>query len=183
MGKEFNSPDMNAITSNGIIAYRVAIENLARNFSTKVFGNASASHAAIVMGNIFKTSNKAIKIFSGNFNGAISDNPYYLDGLKSFLDKGRELDIIFENEPNRDSKALGLIKASNNCNISIKKLNKTAKVSSLEHFIIGDGKMFRLETSKENYEAICSFNNPDSVKKLEAIYARLQLQSSFCGAE
>lgn len=181
MGKEINPIEMNkSYLMNDVIAYRIAIENLAKNSSSSLFENSGPSHAAIVMGNIFKNSNKSVKIFAGDFNGAVSDNPYYLEGLKSYLAKGKPIQIIFENNPNPESKALELIKLSTNGNISVKKLRSDATISQKKHFVIGDDKMFRLETSKKDYEALCSFNQPDFVKKLESVYSELLAQSDYC---
>jgi len=154
--------------------YKAAIENLATSKSSYVFENGGAVHGAIVMGNIFKSASDNVKIFCGDFNGDVSDNPYYLNSLKCYLNKKRPLTVIFENEPNSNSKALKLIKESECLDlVTINRLN--SKIDDLidVHFTIADGRMFRIETSKNNYKAVCSFNSPEIVSTFEKRFQEL----------
>jgi len=158
-------------------AYKIAIENLAKNNSQSTFGNSGPEHAAIVMGNIFKNATKHIKLFAKDFNGAVSDNPYYLESLKLYLETEKPLTIIFEDEPNPNSKALALIRSFNSNRVAIRKIKNGVKLKKEDNFAISDDRMFRLEYSKDDYKAVCSYNNPDFVRILEDIYTDLINQS------
>lgn len=155
-------------------AYKVAIENLARFKDTSIFNNSAPEHAAIVLGNIFQNATRHVKIFAGNFNGAVSNNQYYLDSLKQYLDRKLPVSIIFEKEPNPNSLALALLKEYKNTNrISIRKISEGKTLIHNKHFTIADGRMFRLETCSENYQAQCSFNNPDVTNVLDSEFSAL----------
>lgn len=167
-----------------IEAYRIAIENLAKNNDSSTFNNSGPDHAAIVLGNIFKNSNHCVNIVAGDFNGIVSDNEYYLNALRNYLNKNKPLNIIFENEPNKDSLALALLRKymlSASSQITIRRFKMTDGLEQPPvHFTVGDNKMFRLETSKEDCTAMCSFNNIGFSKKLDDFFSTLiQFSSNY----
>jgi hypothetical protein len=158
-----------------IDAYRIAIENLAKLKADTLFKNSGSSHAAIVLGNIFKSSNDSVKMIAKDFNGEVSGNPYYIEALTGFLKSNKSITIIFEGSPNPDSKALSLLnqyRLSKPAHISLRVINKPLQVSP-PNFTIGDNSMFRYETNKEVYTALCSFNDKDFVAKLDGIFNSL----------
>lgn len=167
-------PEVEEIIPDAILdseVYKKAIENLAANKDPHIFDNANPEHAAIVLGNILKNSNEKVQIFAGDFNGNVSDNEYYLVNLTTYLNKNKPLYIIFENQPNPDSLALKLIKQyPTNPNISIFILKEDTGLHKYPHFTIGDGRMFRMETEKKQYKAICSFNNKEIVQAFEKTF-------------
>jgi hypothetical protein len=173
--------DTNNVDSLATEAYRIAIENLAKNNDPSVFNNSEPAHAAIVLGNIFKNSNNSVKIFAKDFNGKVSDNDYYTTYLKSYLDKNKPITVVFEEVPKPTSKALALLqkyKCIKDSNISIKVLTENSPLKSSPNFTVGDNKMFRVETSKEDYTAVCSFNNIEFCSELESLYKKLEESSN-----
>ena len=176
-----DDPSVNEFSTDDYEAYQLAIENLALLKDQYVFENSGPVHAAIVMGNIFRTAKKGIKVYAGDFNGRVSDNPYYLEWLEVYLTKNLPLTVIFENEPNAKSKALSIIRKHQkdrfNNSIIIKKLQKKAPFP--EHFTIADGRMFRIETSTSNFKAVCSFNNSEIVNSFEERFKGLEKDSAI----
>ncbi|MBK7359513.1 MAG: hypothetical protein IPI96_09795 [Saprospiraceae bacterium] len=154
----------------------MALENLVQMQDPEVFENSTAEHALIVFGTIFKNCNSKLKVFADRFTGRVSNQKFFLKSLEEFLLKeGSSLDIIFENEPNQDSLALKLINGFKG-KVNTYRLNP--KGFSHEYpnkpgyFLIGDGKMFRLQKleNQEKYNAFCSFNNPKIANSLENIF-------------
>ncbi len=160
--------------------YQLAIENLAKQKDPYLFENTGPFHAAVVMGNIFETATKYVNIFAGDFNGAVSDKAVYLDGLGNYLERKKPLSIIFEREPNPNSLALQLIRkyARVNNNIDIRILNEDKDGNEQGHFTIADDRMFRYEKSKDEYKALCSFNNISVVETLETKFSELLQKST-----
>ena len=160
-------------------SYKINIENLARIKDSKIFNNSDPAHAAIVLGNIMNTANFDLKIFAGNFNGAVSDHDYYLTALDGYLKRKLPLTIIFEKDPNPKSLALALLDrySDNNSNLSVRKIKADINVSNNLHFTIADSRMFRLERSSENYQARCSFNNRTVAGLLESEFSALHYAS------
>lgn len=148
-----------------------------RNVSIQ-FNNKGKDHAILVMSKIFESSFKKIKIFARDFNGDISNNELYLESLKHFLDKKQDssIDVIFESDPNNNSKALGLLKSIQKINpdkVSIKKACANS-LSEFKEYLVNDEKMihfaigddidkgfnkYRCETDTQNYIAILNFDD------------------------
>lgn len=157
-------------------AYKLAIENLALSNNVSEFSNKGPIHASIVFGNIFKTAQKSVKIFTGNFSGHISDKPYYLENLRLFLTKNIPICVIFQHTPNDKSLTLSLLKEFPKNNISLWELNNHKEIFNY-HFTTADRRMYRIETSPTDFEAECSFNDPSTAEALEDIFAKLLMHS------
>lgn len=158
-------------------SYRIAIENLANTQDGKIFENSGNIHAAIVLGNIFRQAREYVKLYTGALHSDISNEPYYLKYLKQYLNKKGKLEIVFENEPDENSKAFSLIVQEMNdprANITLKKLTQSviSENSKFNHFAIADDMMFRVE-EKNGYTAFCSFNNKETVEVLSNWFSEI----------
>lgn len=151
-------------------AYQLAIENLAATRNTAKFDNKGSIHASIVFGNMFKTAETDVKIYTGSLSGEVSDLKYYQDNMKSLLQRDIPVSIIFQNEPNWNSCTLSLFKEYPKNNISLWRLNDASNGFFPNHFAIADKRMYRFETSTENFMATCSFNNPLVAEKLDTVF-------------
>ena len=145
-----------------IDGYKDFVEDLAKKGEDKVFFNSGPIHASIVMSRIFKYSTNTIRIFSGGFHGAVSNDSEYLCELDSFLSRGGKVKVLVENyNSNNNSKIYKILsKYFNTGQIEIKKT--TARVNSGGspiHFTIGDDRMLRLETNVNDFKAQVNFNN------------------------
>jgi len=152
--------------------YNKAISSLANTKDKMVFSNGGAAHAACVMSNIFKTSEKSIQIFAGNLNGDISNDPSYMKELESFINRGGQISLLLENKPEGSvSKAFNLLNVFSNLSPDKIKIKFTKQCLTDDsgkriHFTVGDSRMYRFETDTEKYTAICSFNNENTAKML-----------------
>src|SRR5260221_14694704 len=153
-------------------AYRIAIENLAVGSDNSVFENSSPAHGAIVLANILRKSDKEVKVFTGTLDSSVCNYQYYLEALKYYLDRKKPLTIIFENDYDVNSLAFKMVKEYQKENDKIE-VRKLINSTSVPHFTISDHKMLRVETSKTNFTAYCSFNSPSLVEPLENIYSTL----------
>lgn len=147
------------------------VDELAKNREDKVFFNSGPIHASIVMSRIFKYSNNIIRIFSGGFNGTVSNDKEYLYYLESFLKKGGKLKILVEDyNSNSKSKIYEILKQPKYINqIEIKQTS--SRVNSVDidtketnpiHFTIGDENSIRIETNPKNYTAEVNFKSNDA---------------------
>ncbi len=157
-----NSNDENLTT------YQLAIEKLAKLKSEEIFSNEGPEHAAFVMGNIFINAQSKVRIFAGDFNGDVSNNAYYIDGLQKFLNKNcSNLTVIFEKSPNTNSTAYKILTSPKfHKKVELRILGNEIDSKAPFHFAVGDSNMFRIETDTEKYTAICSFNNQENSEKL-----------------
>jgi hypothetical protein len=162
--------------------YQKAIESVIKSNSSTILKSSGSQHASIVTAKILQNSKSSVKIITGNFSGVVSDSNIYLEALKGYLERGQNLEILLTNFPNLNSLAYNLIIESKkiNSNIQIKPLTsdglKFLRESSFDdselHFVIGDDKMFRLESDRNSYSSYCSFNDTKIVKKLQAIFEK-----------
>ncbi len=149
-------------------AYILAIEQLAYFQDNRDFNNSSPNHAAIVMGNIFRTAVVDVKMFIGNLDEEVYDNEYYIKYLGLYLKRNLPLTLIFEDFSNKKSKALELIRETKNEQIFLYRLKlSTQDFKQIEHFSIGDGRMYRLEKDTKGYISTCSFNNKKVVNQYD----------------
>ncbi len=173
------------IKEKNLTVYQRSIESLAENKDSMVFLNSGKEHAAIVMGNIFKHAKENVRIFAGNFNGAVSCNPYYQENLSNFLKRGGNLKILLqEYNKNKPPEIFNLFTSFDFFypeNVDLKVSNATV-VSDIDknavHFAIGDETMYRLENDTENYIAKGSFNDSEKSKYLIKIFDEIYQDST-----
>lgn len=149
------------------------------------FNNSGKEHAIVVMSKIFETAHKNVKIFAGNFKGDISDNPLYIETLTKYLDEGKNLNVIFEDTPNPNSKALSKLKEdkySKQIHIGIADSQSISEYknflknpSKMVHFCIGDNSdkdysIYRCETDTEKFKAVLNFDDTNFCKKLNSFF-------------
>jgi len=150
------------------------------------FNNKDSRHAAIVMSTLFAKSKESIQIFCESFKGDVNKNPIYRKTLEEAILRGVKVEVIFEQSPNINSEAFKLLHAyskSGTCTISLSILNneyvkklKNAHID-LGNFAIGDNSMYRYETDKSNFQAVCNFDDKKTVNDLRANFAILALNA------
>ena len=174
-----------------LIDYYNDISSLAEYEIGIQFKNEGNLHAAIVMANIFSHSHKNLKIFAGNFNGAVSDTSIYLESLKGYIERGGDIEIIFEELPSGKSKALSILKEYKSNPIfkekikisianqsSLKKyLSYLKETNSMVHFTIGDDKMYRCELDTTTYKALCNFDDKKFSANLNQFFTILKIDA------
>lgn len=169
--------------------YSSEIKILADNDISVQFKNEGRYHAAIVLANIFNKAKKDIKIFAGDFNGDVSGLSPYLTALYNALLQGnKKLEIIFEHQPKKDSKALKLLQTfkeihthiKNDITISVaaqsslESLKKQIKNNITIHFTLGDDQMYRFEVDTKGYKAYCNFDDIALTSKLNTLFDTLK---------
>lgn len=167
--------------------YIKSVELLSADGLNLEFNNKDQFHAAIVMSAIFEKAEKNIKVFTGSFSGDISDNPKYLNSLKSAIgEKNINIEVIFEQEPNNDSECLRMLRTlkSEGRKVSMHKLKDSyrnklgSNATFLNHFTIGDDRMFRYETEKTHFKAFCNFDDKSIVTVLSNNFSIFRLNST-----
>lgn len=180
-------------TFDELVSYANDLDIVADADVSIQFNNKGRDHAILVMSKIFSRSHRSIKIFARDFNGEISDNPLYLESLKSFLerDSDNSVQVIFEKEPNAKSKALQLLrmrKQTSPKQISLMRATQgqlgefrsfLVNKGGMINFTIGANKngelnMYRCETDTENYVAILNFDDPKFTNALNRLYGILE---------
>lgn len=152
------------------------------------FNNKGKEHATLVMSKIFACSNERLKIFARDFRGDISDNDFYIQNLRSFLEKSErsKVEVIFETEPNPNSKALDLLRKYKN-KVSLKKADNKGleefrkylvNEEKMIHFTIGDNaagefNKYRCETDTTQFVAILNFDDKQFCASLNKLFQLL----------
>lgn len=160
--------------------YNKAVSYLAANLVNSEFPNKGPQHAAIVLTNLLRSAKQEFRIFSGTFNGDVTRDRHFMKELDNFLLSGKKFYLFLEEIPGDDEMSPALRKIidySKNpaLNILYKKATpdfmdelKTRFISgNAYHFAIADDRGFRVETDKEEYKAICNFNDEDISSKLK----------------
>ncbi len=146
--------------------YSDNVRYLADRKSTTTFKNFNSERAAIVMQNIFRISEKSLKIFTGSLNSAVSNYEGYKEELCNFIVRGGKLIIIHEEDLDTKSQTVELLKIFKededkifSDKIELYKLNKEKQAKNQKHFAIGDNSIYRFELNKKNREAVVCFND------------------------
>lgn len=150
-------------------SYIEFVESMASEGKNQTFFNSGPIHAAIVMSRIFKHSTDEIKIFSGGFNGVVSNDDAYLEYLEQFLKKGGKLKILVERDLSKKPDCL-IFSILNKFSASVEMYRAAVKVIDMEskeviHFTVGDNQFVRLEVGTKDYTAEVNFG--DKVKAAE----------------
>jgi hypothetical protein len=171
--------------STELAAYKIKVQSNADNRIYDELSNSGADHAKIIMSNILRTSKEHVRIFAGDLNGEVSNDPEYLMWLETLIFSGKKLHIKLEREPNRaTSKAFQKIlelkkRFSKNITIEIvgdKNLDRLKLDDKVFHFTIGDDRMFRFETDINKYVAIANFNDKETAKLLIDKFNSLKIE-------
>lgn len=171
--------DGDAVYEEKLKEYYNSVEMLSKYGWNLEFNNRDANHANIVMTFLFKTAQKEIMIFAGNFGGAICDKDEYIASLTEAVNKGTKVSIIFEDEPNPDSRCLSaLMKLRNEQkDVSIRVITAATKQAiiknKLKHFTTVDGSKFRYETDGSQFRAFCNFDDTNTALLLKANFQKL----------
>lgn len=146
------------------------VEDLAKSSTDEFFFNSGPIHAAIVMSNIFRFSNKIVRIYTGGFNGAISNDKNYRINLEAFLSRdGSKMKILALKDYRKKEtckifsildKYIHKVEYKLTDSIVINKDDNTPI-----HFTIGDEKMTRVELNISNYIAQVNLGNHDFANK------------------
>jgi len=157
--------------------FKKAIKTLAESNNDFVFNHKGKAKSSYVLGTIFQHAQNYVKMFVGDFNGAISDNEYYLKNLQDFLSRGGRIEVLIQDIRTIPPKAYKLIsrykgiKTDEREKVVIERINEKVLLEWENekremHFAIADDKMFRIEYDIDEYKGIASFNSPDVVEKL-----------------
>lgn len=178
--------------------YNLLVEKVDNNDSSR-FLNTDRAHNAVVMSVIFSNSNH-VKMFCGELsifepsfadkvreslkieedkNFAPMDKLY--SSLEKFLsEKNHTLTIIIQNHTStflKESPVKSFL--LNNEQVKIYVLNSNDSTLNIDHFTVGENRMYRREIDKDTHQAICCFNNIDGSQILLNTFEDLLKQSSI----
>lgn len=162
-------------------SYKESVEFLAKNKIDNEFGNLGPEHAAVVLSNMLKTTEEELLVFSGDFNGDVTNDKDFMRELDKYLrSPNKRFHLLLEHLPNDKSKALQkVINASDlNGQVQFKKappdfiegLKEVFVDGQPYHFAVSDSRAYRIETDKDEYQAFCNFNDKDIASTLKAVF-------------
>ena len=165
--------------------YKDYISDLAKNEKPVVFFNSGPDHAALVMENIFRYTDKKIKIFAGNLSGKVSNQDNYKAGIMDLWERGGNFQILLQSHKLTELaedpplfKLLRYFKSVRPESVEIKKdAIKVVDGDNEIHFTTGDGKMYRIENNTDSYSATGNFNDPVTVEKLNNLFDSLFIKA------
>lgn len=165
--------------------YDESVARLALKHADIEFNNKGTSHAVTVIKNIFSTTEMSVKMFSEKLNGEVADEPAFITSLGRCLASGVSFELLLEEMPEEDKRSTALktvIKASEqpNSNVSYKVISKqllgqmkehfTNKENIAYHFIVSDGRAFRIETDPIGFKATCNFNDTNVAEAFTKLF-------------
>ncbi|MDR0682768.1 MAG: hypothetical protein LBG15_13130 [Dysgonamonadaceae bacterium] len=156
--------------------YTKKIESLAINGGTnEIFYNSCESHALIVLINLVKNADTYIKSICGNMCSEVSNNPEYVESVRSFLNgnKTRKFQILFDKyDISFQSRPIAKTLAMFPNQVEIRKL-KSGYIKYNDkpvHITVSDDRAFRFETDIEKKMAWGNFNNPKQGKAIAKVF-------------
>ena len=179
-----NSEGLSSEDVKALEEYFKSVEILSEKGLNLEFNNKDQFHAVIVMSHIYKTAKERVRIFAGEFSGHVSDSPMYRRELSSTVSRGVALEVVFEKQPNEQSlclkELLRLKKEGRDISICVVKEEFRAQLHALglSHFTVGDDKMFRYETDKSLFRAICNFDDKKTAATLNKNFDVLKLNAA-----
>lgn len=186
---EFNAMPDNE-DKNDLKDYCADIQSMVDQKIGVVFRNKGKLHAAVVMSNIFASSEKNIKIFAGDLNGDVSGVSIWRKSIIHSFENNPELKIeaVFENIPKFDSIGYTTLRELRDKfpeRVELRKFNeisvgffKENLFGEVFHFAIGDDNKYRIETNTSNYTAVCNFDNKGTSSKLNSLFNIIKVKSS-----
>ncbi|MEQ9264154.1 MAG: hypothetical protein RLN81_02970 [Balneolaceae bacterium] len=166
--------------------YLEIYKKLSERESSEIFSHKGNMQSAHIMGLIFRSSVSHVRMYVGDFNGDVSNNQFYIEELKDFIDRGGTLDVLIEEDNLIKSDAFTFIQAYSGFRetVSIKQADINKRITFGEeekpiHFTVGDLDKFRLELDIENYSGIASFNNQEFAHKLANAFDSLFIDESL----
>ncbi|MBB4807093.1 hypothetical protein HNP38_002397 [Chryseobacterium defluvii] len=128
-----------------------------------IFPNSNASHASIVISELINQTEKEIFIYDKSVSGDLVDlNPEIIDNLEKKAGEKIKINIIVDNINSINSGLQKILDQYSNVKLDTATDQFISKIKEnlggLYYFTLSDGTKFRLESSKENRKAICSFN-------------------------
>jgi hypothetical protein len=161
-------------------SYKHYVEKISSGRRKDIIHNVGVEHASIVLGNIFSSSEKIVRVFSGKMSNEVTSNKYYLQHLKNYIyQTNGHIKILLNDsaEPDEESEAISFIKnlpdeIRNRVEIrySTESVYLGDDKSKKIHFATGDKSIFRIETDPSNHKAYASFNNSEVTADLIRVF-------------
>ncbi len=137
---------------NQISEYAMSVRARIDAQNGDLFENTSPAHARLIIKEFLRASQRCVQVFCGKLNRQV-----YGDLVQDFLAaiaRGVEVQVLIE-QPHAESAELAgkLLQEQR-----LRQIRDVADVADLPHFIVCDGKMYRLETHEGNTSAlVCAY--------------------------
>ena len=164
--------------------FELIVKNAADTKSSVILPNSSVEKAVIVLANIFRTSEKSIKIFANKLESPICKDSRYIDALrKAVVEKENlKLQVLFYDNPEKTSPTYKML--DDLCfkypgKVEMKTLspqkkdeldNKKINSGKKFRFAVADDRMYRFENNNDTFEALFCFNDPTRSLALEKLF-------------
>jgi hypothetical protein len=163
---------------SSLIEYRNNVESLAEMKSDLVFRNKSATHAAIVLENIFSSSNEVVRILSNRISKDVSNQfPTYCDAVEKFLMEGGVIKVIHYDDLDLESDIVKLLmeyKTKLPSQVLIKSAEQKVLLDFADgdeiHYSVGDDNSYRVEVDTKTREAFVCFNDKEVARELINVF-------------
>ena len=169
-------------SDNSLLAYRRLIQDHLSKPDAPSFNNEGKEHALILMQEIFKFCKSKIKIFAKGLGGKLASDEEYIKAIEGYLEEGGEIEVLVENNTylNDNSSALNLLskRSIHNDRISCRVVKEGVVTMINSHFtaldncnfLVGDGRVTRVEFNPENFKAVANFHDRLRAEKLNKIF-------------
>ncbi len=160
------------LNDSHLIEFAKIVESYANNSNDGTYANSGPFHAAIVLGNIFRTTKSSIYAFVEDLNGTVTNNPYCAKFFDSLISNHNiEINYILRSIPDKKEVLNKLLNRR-------EQLPDKTKLLVLKHnfeflkfnFTVSDNIIYRLEKDTQNYIADFSFDDSIKSKKMIDIF-------------
>ena len=150
--------------------YRKSIKYLAENKIGDIFLNKGDAHAKIVFSSLFMVAGDKVRIFAEKLNSYVPNCDEYVSSMRLFLEKGGEVHILLEGEPNINTPLFEMLRNFNK-QVNIKVTGYRPKFGDdLINFCTVDDFAYRMETDKQKKVARGSFYDKKQTAQINKVF-------------
>ncbi|MBI5921928.1 MAG: hypothetical protein HY847_09760 [Betaproteobacteria bacterium] len=160
------------------LEYDRFVERLAKAEDPRTISNSSTRHALSILRAIFRHAKRSVSIFSGKLDPNVFNDDELLRTAENFQKGGGSLRVLLQDQAlskNDASKLLLQLAAQssdvNDASCMVKQVTSEHPFADAKcHFVVADGKAYRIETDIVKHIAVGSFMDEKSATALTEIF-------------
>lgn len=144
--------------------------------------NRSAGHAGIIIENLFRKAIASVEILTGRLNRDVYGVPEVVAAAENFLRTRSDAKIHILSEEaidrNRHPLLARLVQVGLSDRVEISVVPESVRETFSFHFAVADGACFRFEESRDKFDAVVQFGEPEVGRRLHEKFIELAHESS-----
>lgn len=136
-----------SVMNQALTEYRNSLRSRIANKNSDLFENPSPAHARIVIDEFLRAAKESVYIYCGQLSSLIYGE--LVPSFQNLLERGIKVQVIIEKEKAETEAIAAML-----CEKNAIKQSKMASVGDIPHFILVDGKRYRMELNDDKKSAL-----------------------------